>query len=158
MHPALLKLVALLLLLSQGAVALAPGRAAGVICIPVHECTSHDHAAPAACGHRDAAGLAAADGRDTTPDHFRHCALLPAPSPDRACCCHVHVPVPNNGQATVSPRGGKVEPRAWSVPSACALAEPPGRATPRTAAAPVRPPAVAACDRLRALRATHLLI
>lgn len=155
MRPAVLKLVALLLLLSQGAVALAPGR---MICIPVHECTSHEHGALAACGHRDTADLAVADGSDIAAGHLRHCALVPARCPDGACGCHVHVPVPNNGQATISPRGGKVEPRAWSVPSACAIAEPPRRATLRGAAAPERPPAVAACDRLRALRATHLLI
>lgn len=96
MHHALVKLVAMLLLVVQGVVASATGR---VMCIRVADCGSHTETVAASACEHDC-------GNDQQPQDDGWCDVVA--NGLAACECHVHVPVPgeervpSKGQLSVS--------------------------------------------------------
>lgn len=154
MPPAVIKLVAMLLLVVQGVIALAPGR---VLCIPIQDCGTHELAVTEACEHCDShrsVNLATdrgTSGHDTGP-------YSTAFHPDDECGCHLHVPVPGDEQVPSNPKGEVQDLRTFLLPLAIAVVlawdfDPP-------IAGPVRfqPPDFSVSDQVLALKTTRLLI
>lgn len=153
MPPALVKLVTLLLLVVQGAVASGSGR---VLCIPLEDCGQHHKSDTGGCDHCGPAERAAAE-QSGRHDH-QHGLFDAASHPDDECGCHVHVPVPTNDQAPSKPKGDSPDPRAKSVSLVVAIIVAAVPAPPRISELCLRPPDFSASDQVRSLKATRLLI
>lgn len=170
MSPASLRLVATLLLIVQGVVALAPGR---VLCIPLWDCPRHhddarSHAGAGAHHHRhrtDVDGCTGDHGRSDGQGHALGHAhghgldvVDATRHPHDGCPCHVHVPLPGNECIPVSPKGEPQELRAMCVPLVAVAA--PGWASgpPPRAQARSRPPDPSGSERVHGLKTTRLLV
>jgi hypothetical protein len=153
MHPFLVKLVAMLLLIVQGAIATAPGQ---VLCIPVRDCDTHEHEAGRACGHCDTESCAQI-GEESGGVGQNQGTFPAALHPNDDCGCHLHVPVPGDEQVPSSPRGENPDLRMFFVPLVVLVlnwdCEP-----PRAVIAHFHPPDFSASDQVLALKATRLLI
>ncbi len=154
MHPALVKLVAMLLLFVQGVVALAPGQ---VLCIPVRDCGTHERGIDAECSHCDAAPCSTTAGEPLNSEHG-YGPYSPALHPIDECGCHVHVPVPGDEQVPSNPRGENPDLRAFFIPVLIAVVLNWDCETPQEVVPRFHPPDFSASDQVLALKATHLLI
>jgi hypothetical protein len=153
MHHSLVKLVAMLLLIVQGAIATAPGQ---VLCIPVRDCDTHEHEAELACGHCDTASCAQLGGEPRGGDQKQ--GPFPASlHPNDECGCHLHVPVPGDERVPSGPRGDNPDLRMFFVPLVALVlnwdCEPPHAVIAR-----FHPPDFSVSDQVLALKATRLLI
>lgn len=154
MPPAVVKLVALLLLFVQGAIALVPGR---MICIPVQDCGTHEREAAVACGHCDSVGFTDTAGSHTGHSHG-HGPFSLVVHPVDECGCHVHIPLPNDEQLSTNPRCGNPELKTLAVPLVITYVLNWNCNPPRVMAALVHPPDFSASDQVRALETIRLLI
>lgn len=154
MHPALVKLVTILLLVVQGLVASAPGR---VLCIPLEDCESHDQGLTTPCGHCDTAACHTTEfGQDESG--YDHGVFLAANHPEDECGCHVHVPVPGDQQVPGPAKPDGSEFKSILVPLVLAIfanweIEPPVATSVR-----LHPPDFSVSDQVLALKSTRLLI
>lgn len=154
MSPALVKIVAMLLLVVQGAIASAPGR---VLCIPVVNCGTHESETAEVCSHCDTRGMADAGSRVGAPSHHEG-PYGTAFHPDDECGCHLHIPVPGDEQVPSNPMSGGQDPRSCIAPLLEAVVigwnfDPPVAERPR-----LQPPDFSASDQIVGLKTTHLLI
>lgn len=154
MPTAVVKLVALLLLVVQGAIALAPGR---VLCIPVRDCGTHESEVLAACDHCDSHGRSDVSGRSGGLDP-KHGPFSTTFHPDDECGCHLHVPVPSEDQVPSNPKGDGPDLRALFFPLVVAVVlawdfDPPLAVVPR-----FQPPDFSTCDQVLALKTTRIII
>ncbi|MFN9132666.1 MAG: hypothetical protein ACK5XO_08290, partial [Phycisphaerales bacterium] len=154
MSPALVKLVAMLLLVVQGAIASAPGR---VLCIPVGDCGTHESETAEVCSHCDTQCMAHAGSGVGAPGHDEG-PYSTAFHPDDECGCHLHVPVPGDEQVPSNPKGEGPDSRTFLLPLAIAVVmawdfDPPVAVPPR-----VQPPDFSASDQVLGLKTTRLLI
>ncbi|MBX3392764.1 MAG: hypothetical protein KF787_08960 [Phycisphaeraceae bacterium] len=154
MPPALFKLVAMLLLVMQGAIAVAPGR---VLCIPVKDCGTYEQDAVATCSHRDREVCPASVGGGSRHNHEREPFNI-ALHPNDECGCHVHVPVPGNEQVPSNFRSDTHDLRVFFVPLTVALVLNWDCDPPPARVAHSRPPDFSASGQVLALKATRLLI
>lgn len=150
MPQSLIKLVTVLLLFVQGAVALSTGR---MLCIPVAPC-GEQHSA---CD--DTGSASHVCGAEHCADH-RPGLTDVALHPHDECDCHVHLPIPGGDEApsNSSPRSDLQDLRAFAlslwVVSMLGWGDSPSHA-------PIvgRPaPSFSASDQVLGLRATRLLI
>lgn len=154
MSPALVKLVAILLLLVQGAIASAPGR---VLCIPIQDCGTHESKLAEACSRCDMHGIVDAGSGVGTSGHDDG-PLSTAFQPDDECGCYLHVPVPDDEQVRSNPKGDGQDLRTFIVPLVIAVVmgwdfDPPIAVPPR-----VQPPDFSDSDQVLGLKTTRLLI
>lgn len=151
MPPAIVKLVAVLLLVVQGVMASGPGR---VLCIPLGDCGSHDTAVADSCRHCDVHM-----GRDSgcleSSGHERGPYSVAFHPPDE-CGCHLHVPLPDNKQ--VPSKGDSPDLRAFVVPLLVAVVMAWDFEPPLAAPARVPPPDFSVSDQVLGLKTTRLLI
>jgi hypothetical protein len=115
MPPAIVKLVAMILLVVQGAIGLAPGRA---LCVAVPDCGAHGSGTSQAafddCHFHEcteAAGGHHARGYKLGP-------VVAALHPDNRCRCHLHVPIPRDGWMSRSTQSDKPDVRTSFAPLA----------------------------------------
>jgi hypothetical protein len=153
MPPALVKLVALLLLVVQGAIASASGR---VVCIPLLDCGQH-HESTHECHHGGSDECAAEIKPVGCHDH-EHGPFDRASPPGDGCSCHVHVPVPDQKQLPGNSRGDSQDPRSFIVPLVAAIIAARDFEPRRTVGVCLRPPDFSTSDQVRGLKATRLLI
>lgn len=152
MSTAIVKLVAVLMLVVQGAVALVPGR---VLCIPIQHCGTHEH------GGSDCGGgwHACVDSHASRHCHgHQHGPLTPVAHPAEDCGCHVHLPAPGEQQMPASPRGDAQDARVAVLPPIIAFALSSDSDALGAVAARLHPPDFSASSQVRALKATRLLI
>lgn len=125
MPSAIVKLVAMLLLVVQAAIGVAPGR---MLCVPVHSHRMHESGADpgsssdgsevsdrsgcSGCSELVSVrlGFGVEAGRISRWSHL-----------DEECACHVHVPIPDEEQLPISPRGDGPELRTVGVSATCAV-------------------------------------
>lgn len=154
MPPAIIKLVAMLLLVVQGLIALAPGR---VLCIPVRDCGTHQSEVGAACDH--CASHTRLDASSCSDDPGTDHGSFPAAfHPEDECGCHLHVPVPGSEQVPNNAKNDGPDLRTLIVPLVVAIiwvhdANPPLAASPH-----FRPPDFSVSDQVLSLKSTRLLI
>lgn len=154
MPPALIKLVAMLLLIAQGVIALASGR---VLCIPVQYCDTRETDVPLVCGSccSDGCFVAGDSHGGLEPERGLFVTTL---HPDDECGCHLHVPVPSDDRAPSNPKSDNSDLRALFFPLTFALVmawvtEPPLQSAPH-----FEPPDFSTSDQVLALKSTHILI
>jgi len=154
MPPAIVKLVAMLLLVVQGAIALAPGR---VLCIPVRDCGTHESAVRTSCDHCDSHGRLDVSGRSggLAPEQGPFNTVF---HPNDECGCHLHVPVPGNEQVPSNPKSGEPDLRTLIVPLFVAIIWVYDWNPPLAAASHFRPPDFSVSDQVLSLKTTRLLI
>jgi hypothetical protein len=149
-----IKLVAMLLLVVQGAIALAPGR---VLCIPVRDCGTHQPDVVAACVHCDshgspnAPGVPGGLGQEKDP-------FSTAFHPNDECGCHLHVPVPGDDQVPSNPKGDGPDLRTFFFPMVVAIVLAWDFDPPLSVAPHFQPPDFSASDQVLALKTTRLRI
>lgn len=98
------RIVAVVLLIVQSAIAMAAGP---VICIPIKECGKHEptpERACGGCGHDERADDC--EARKQAWHHGdEHCPCSTIVHPHHDCDCHVHVPVRGDERVPTNPRG-----------------------------------------------------
>jgi len=150
----IVKLVAMLLLVVQGAIALAPGQ---VLCIPVRDCGTHESEVLAACDHCDSHGsLTAAGGHSGRGQQSG--SFTTVFHPEDKCGCHLHVPVPSDDQVPSNPKGDGPDLRVIFFPLVIAIVfawdfEPPLQVAPR-----FQPPDFSTSGQMLALKTTRIII
>jgi len=154
MPTALARFAAVLLLVLQVLMALAPGRA---LRMQLPHDVQHALGTTVACGHGDSAACDAMGGRVGDVDD-ELCGRSEAQHPETGCRCHVHVPVPGAPHAPNPPRLDQPDHRSPFSP----------RGIPMVlgwSVHPVQgvwnrghPPDFTGCDQFLGLRATRLLI
>jgi hypothetical protein len=163
MPPALVKLVALLLLVVQGAVASASGR---VLCIPLRDCGEHHDAVAAAWDHcgpdecSPAVGVGGSGGSEGVGggcDH-EHGPVDAALHPGVDCGCHVHVPVPATEQIPGDSKCRMQDVRAVYVRLVIAVVVAWDFDAVLAVRACSRPPDFSESDQVRGLKATRLIL
>ncbi|MBX3384622.1 MAG: hypothetical protein KF864_14050 [Phycisphaeraceae bacterium] len=155
MPAAAIKLVAMLLLVVQGAIALAPGR---VLCIPVRDCGTHEPEVLAACNHCDSHGSSNVVDGSGGPGQ-QHGPFITAFHPVDECGCHLHVPVPSDQQVPNNPKGDNPDLRTFFVPMMVVAIVLKWELNPPLAVgAHFHPPNFSASDQVLALKTTRLLI
>lgn len=154
MSQVLLRVVAVFLLVVQAGLSLASGR---VLCVGAHDCGSHVHVFGAAHGHsHDEHGIHHEDHQCGAPTEGG-CVVVGAVMHD-GCCCHVHVPVPDNEQGPRSPRGDVPTARAVFVARVAALVVSWDVGPVRDVPTSSRPPDFSESDQVCGLKATRLII
>lgn len=154
MHSAVVKIVALLLLIVQGGVALIPGR---TICIPVQRCGTHVQEAPAACDHCESE-CDSENAESWTGPPLIHVSCGLDSHLTNQCGCHVHLPVPSNEQAPSAPRNGAPELKALTVAQVVELVMRWESQPPRADTHQLHQSDFSISDQVRSLKTTRLLI
>lgn len=149
-HP-LVKAVAMLLLVMQAAVSMAPGQ---VICLPASGTSQMQ--TEKACTHCDA--VPGRDGSGETPRTDEKGGLFHASHPRDDCGRHTHVPVPDEDQVPSSPRGDIVTLKAFIVPLVVVLVLSWDHSPPRLVGVESRPRDYFAFDQVLAIKTTRLLV
>lgn len=150
----LVKLVAVLLLVLQGVVSVAPGQ---ILCIPVLDCAGYEHGLPLHGEHCGSHGCDHADGHTSCHGHD-HGPFIDESHNDEDCGCHVHLPVPDSEQLPCSTRGDGPEFRVVVIPEVSGFELPRARQPLIVVARSFKPPDLCASDQVRALKTTRLLI
>lgn len=154
MPPAIVKLVAILLLVVQGVIALAPGR---VLCIPIRDCGKHESEVLAACDHCESHGSSAVGGGKGGSGQ-EHGPFSTVFHPQDECGCHLHVPVPDDEQVPSNPKGDGPDSRTFFIHFVVAVVLAWDFDPPVAVAARVQPPDFSTSDQVLALKTTRLLI
>jgi hypothetical protein len=154
MSPAVVKLVAMLLLVVQGVIASASGR---VLCIPLPHCDAHEQDHTGSGGHCE--GAACHDEPSTDCDEQTGhvpCTIL-TPMSDE-CDCHVHVQVPGDESVPSKSKADSGEVRVLLVPVIVAIVMTVELAPPASSVFRPPPRDIVAIDQTIALKTTRLLI
>lgn len=154
MHPALVKLVAMLLLVVQGAVALAPGR---VLCVQIRDCGTHEVVDSNPCNHCDLSTSWDSGDPEARTGHEQG-PISTAVHPADDCGCHVHVPVPGEQQVPSTSKSDGSEFKSVLLPLVLAVVACWEFFPPQAVNARFQPPDFSASDQVRALKTTRLLI
>lgn len=152
MSPILSRLIALVVLLTQGVVALVPGR---VVCIPVRDRAEHQHAAGEVCGHDAWDACCPTEQRDGCGATSDRAA---ASGSESDCDCCVDMPAPGDDRVPTRPAGDVPEFRAAPAVVAAVLHLHVAPEREMTCASLVRPPDVFATDRVRGLKSMRLIL
>jgi hypothetical protein len=143
MHRTFVKAVAMILLLVQAVVGVAPGQ---VVCMPLGGC-AHESVVSAGCGH-------CGEHRHVAVAQDQPERLAAAHNDD--CGCHLHVAIPADERVPGNPRGEGVEARVVFMAGATMV---PGWGVAPPASTPAfHPPDFRATDQVRSLKATRLII
>lgn len=158
MPPALVKLVAMLLLVVQctAAAVTAPGR---VLCIPLGDCGNHERDEAPACGHCGIPPSSPVHEAISQPHQTQgHGLFLAALHPVDECGCHLHVPVPDGERLPSNHPGSGSDVRVLFEPLVVALVLTWGADPPREVVALRHPPDFDVSDQVLALKSTRLII
>lgn len=153
----LVKLVALILLMTQGLVAFAPGK---VLCIPLFDCDTHEaRALSVVCDHGEIASChAVAVARASCQDHEPGPFTLARHHHDE-CGCHVHLPVPGgSGALPTLKRGDSPDLQLIAIPLLMAVVLDWDLVPPPAPCVALWPPDFSVSDQVLSLKATRLLI
>lgn len=154
MRPTLVKLVALLMVVLQGAITSGPAR---VLCIPLQDC-GHHHESAALGGHENGPNTCG-PVIERVGCHIHEHGPFDTPSlADDPCACHVHVPVPDQKQLPSNAKGDSQDPRSFLVPMAVAILIAWEFEPPRTPRLCLRPPDFSTSDQVCGLKVTRLRI
>ncbi len=154
MHPAVIKLVSILLLVVQGLGASAPGR---VLCIPLKDCPTHDQRLATGCGHCDTPACHPAELDQDEPQRG-HGPFPAAIHSEDECDCHVHVPIPGDQQIAGSAKSDGTEFKSNLVPLVLAIVSQWEIESPVATVVRLHPPDFSVSDQFLALKSTRLLL